>query len=92
MHDAVARKRRIEPEGLPGVGANPFGTPSHDVAVLSQGTAPVPGVGRHMGAVFFNVQERGSVRSLDQSVSHQHPRPASMGRLRFPRLGVLLRK
>src|SRR6266850_2977423 len=74
MHDGVAWEWRLETEGLAGVGAHSFRAPADDVTLLGQKRDQF-GIGAwHMGAVFFDIQERGGIRALRPIRAHQHPR------------------
>src|SRR5690348_8486030 len=50
MHAAVAREGRVELEGLPGIGADPFGAPADDVALLGEKRHELRMRTRHMRA------------------------------------------
>src|ERR1700733_6160994 len=93
VHDAVARKRRIETEGLPRIGTDAFRSPSNHISLFrKKGNQIGMGAG-HVRTVFFYIQKGGGLLPFRPVRAHQNPGPSfDAPMLTLPDLDVLLSK
>src|SRR6266481_9622854 len=90
MHDAVARERWIEPEGLPGIRADSLRTPANHIAVFRQERHQIGVWTRYVRAILLDIQERGSVLPFGPVGTHKHPGAGlNASVFSFPRLDML---
>src|SRR5947209_3860349 len=93
VHHAVAGKRRLEAEGLAGVGAHALRTPANHIALLGQEENQLRMRARYVRSIFFHVEKSGGILALRPISAHQDPRASlDAAVLLFPSFNVLLRE